>query len=118
MKIIRLLLSMSIAITAYGNEEWSMDEKIKAGWEYAMQIECSGLAFNAEEYEVSEMHDKKAKMMFEDIISTGGMDSSDLSGYKIRALGINDGIEKTLRIYNKNHPYQYQKIYVMSECNQ
>lgn len=66
-----------------------------------MQIECSGLAIHAKEYEISDMHDKEAKNMFEELISYEGMDSSDLTGNKIRAIGINDGIEKTLRIYKK-----------------
>ena len=117
MKILISIVSLFVASSAYGSNEWSDEKKIKAGWKYAKQIECAELAFYATDYEKSEIHEKEATRILNQIIASEKMGKEELSGYKSRAIGITEGIEKTLRIYDKNYASEYKKVYSFSRCN-
>lgn len=45
------------------------------------------------------------------------MTKEELSGYKSRAIGITEGLEKALRIYDKNYSSEYKKVYSFSRCD-
>ena len=117
MKILISIISLFIASSVYGSNEWSDEKKNKAGWKYAKQIECAELAFYATDYQKSETHEKEAARILNEIIASGKMIKDEFSGYKSRAIGITEGIEKTLRIYGKNYPSEYKKVYSFSGCN-
>lgn len=117
MKILISIISLFVTSSVYGSNEWSDEKKIKAGWKYSKQIECAELALYATDYKKSEIHEKEATRILNEIIASGKMIKDELSGYKSHALGVTEGIEKTLRIYDKNYPSEYKKVYSFFRCH-
>ncbi|KDC54775.1 hypothetical protein [Pseudoalteromonas sp. S3431] len=117
MKILISIIFLFVVASVYGSTEWSDEEKNKAGWKYAKQIECAELAFYSNDYKKSEIHEKEANKILNGIIASGKMIKDEFSGYKSRAIGVTEGIEKTLQIYDKNYPSEYKKVYSFFRCH-
>lgn len=117
MKILIYFVGLSVVSSVYADYAWNDEKKIEVGWAYTKQIMCQDLAFYATDYLKSEIHEKKSKKMLNEIVVAGKMEEDEFSGWRSRAIGITEGIEMTLRIYDNKNSSQYKKIYDLSKCD-